>query len=59
MPESEKHWGGPVVIGGENLPSPIRVGLTDLQNIGGGGHHFDRDSKFVFCHNTCFQGLTR
>ena len=24
-----------VVIGGENLPSPVRVGLTDLQNIGG------------------------
>ena len=34
MPESEKHWGGPVVIGGDNLPSPVRIGLTDLQNIG-------------------------
>ena len=27
----------PVVIGGDNLPSPVRIGLTDLQNIGGGG----------------------
>ena len=35
MPEGEKHWRGPVVIGGENLPSPVQVGLTDLQNIGG------------------------
>ena len=30
-----KTLGGPVVIGGENLPSPVQVGLTDLQNIGG------------------------
>ena len=36
MPEGEKHWGWPVVIGGDNLPSPVRIGLTDLQNIGGG-----------------------
>ena len=35
MPEGEKHWGGPVVIGGDNLPSPVRIGLTDLQNIWG------------------------
>ena len=27
--------GVPVVIGGENLPSPVGIGLTDLQNIGG------------------------
>ena len=27
--------GGPVAIGGDNLPSPVRIGLTDLQNIGG------------------------
>ena len=26
--------GGPVVIGGDNLPSLVRIGLTDLQNIG-------------------------
>ena len=26
---------GPVVIGGDNLPSPVQIGLTDLQNIGG------------------------
>jgi len=26
---------GPVVIGGDNLPSPVRIGLTDLPNIGG------------------------
>ena len=25
----------PVVIGGDNLPSPVRIGLTDLPNIGG------------------------
>ena len=24
----------PVVIGGKNLPSPVRIGLTDLKNIG-------------------------
>ena len=26
----------PVVIGGDNLPSPVGIGLTDLPNIGGG-----------------------
>ena len=26
---------GPVVIDGNNLPSPVRIGLTDLPNIGG------------------------
>ena len=36
VPEGEKHWGGPVVIGGDNLPSLVRIGLSDLQNIGGG-----------------------
>jgi len=25
---------GPVVIGGDNLPSPVQIGLTDLPNIG-------------------------
>ena len=29
-----KNIGGPLVIGGDNLPSPVRIGLTDLQNIG-------------------------
>ena len=24
-----------MVIGGDNLPSPVRIGLTDLTNIGG------------------------
>ena len=27
----------PVVIGGDNLPSLVGIGLTDLPNIGGGG----------------------
>ena len=27
--------GVPVVIGGENLPSPVGTGLTDLPKIGG------------------------
>ena len=27
---------GIVVIGGDNLPSPVGIGLTDLLNIGGG-----------------------
>ena len=27
--------GVPVVIGGDNLPSPVEIGLTDLPNIGG------------------------
>ena len=33
-----KTLGGPVavVIGGDNLPSPVGIGLTDLPNIGGG-----------------------
>ena len=26
----------PVVIGGDNLPSPVGIGLTDLPKIGGG-----------------------
>ena len=29
--------GVPVVIGGDNLPSPVGKGLTDLPNIGGVG----------------------
>ena len=28
----------PVAIGGDILPSPVGIGLTDLQNIGGGGN---------------------
>ena len=35
MPEGEKHWGLPIVIGGDNLPSPVEIGLTDLPNIRG------------------------
>ena len=27
--------GVPVVIGRDNLPSPVGIGLTDLPNIGG------------------------
>ena len=27
--------GVPVAIGGDNLPSPVEIGLTDLPNIGG------------------------
>ena len=27
--------GVPVVIGGDNLPSPVGIGLTDMPNIGG------------------------
>ena len=30
-----KTLGVPVVIGGDNLPSPVQIGLTDLPNIGG------------------------
>ena len=30
MPEGEKHW-GPVLIGGDNLPSSVQIGLTDVQ----------------------------
>jgi hypothetical protein len=30
-----KTLGVPVVLGGDNLPSPIGIGLTDLTNIGG------------------------
>ena len=29
-----KTWGGAVVIGGDNLPSPVGIGLNDLPNIG-------------------------
>ena len=28
--------GVPAAIGGDNLPSPVGIGLTDLPNIGGG-----------------------
>ena len=31
----KKHFEGPVEPGGDNLPSPVRIGLTDLTNIGG------------------------
>ena len=34
MPEGEKLWGVPVVIGGDDLPFPFGLGLTDLTNIG-------------------------
>ena len=27
--------GEPVAIGGDNLPFPVQIGLTDLPNIGG------------------------
>ena len=27
--------GGPILLGGDDLPSPVRIGLTDLPNIGG------------------------
>ena len=27
--------GGPGAIGGDNLPSPVEIGLTDLPNIRG------------------------
>ena len=30
-----KTLGVPLVIGGDNLPSPVGIGLTDLPNIGG------------------------
>ena len=30
-----KNIGVVVVIGGDNLPSPVGIGLTDLPNIGG------------------------
>ena len=30
-----KTLGVPVVIGGDNLPSPVGIGLSDLPNIGG------------------------
>ena len=29
-----KTLGVPVVIGGDNLPNPVEIGLTDLPNIG-------------------------
>ena len=32
-----KNFGGPVVIEGDNLPSPVGIGLSDLPNIEGGG----------------------
>ena len=35
MPQGEKYWEGAVLIGGDDLPSPVQIGLTDLQNIGG------------------------
>ena len=35
MLEGKKKIGVPVVIGGDNLPFPVGIGLTDLPNIGG------------------------
>ena len=45
---------GPVVIGGDSLPSPLGIGLTDLPNIGGAsgplapqfGHHCIVSNKY-------------
>ena len=31
-------WGGAVALGGDNLPSPVEIGLSDLSNMRGGGH---------------------
>ena len=39
--------GVPVVIGGKNLLFPVGIGLTDLPNIGGGGHHCNKVLKFT------------
>ena len=61
MPEGEKHWGGPVVIGGENLPSPVEIGLTDQKNIGGGGQWPPGSgitAKTVFCDFFAMQWVT-
>ena len=35
MPEGEKLFlgGGAVVIGGDNLHSPVRIGLTDMASL--------------------------
>ena len=42
---------GPVVIGGDNLPSPVQIGLTDLQNIGGAsGPHGPTSSGITVEH---------
>ena len=36
VPEGETIWvKGAVVIGGNNLPSPVGIGSTDLRTIGG------------------------
>ena len=34
-----KLLGVPVVIGGDNLPNPVGIGLTDLPNIGRASGH--------------------
>ena len=57
----------PVVIGGNNLPTPVGIGLTDLTNIGGGGevppwppqfqHHCDILSSYHLV-NVKVQSLT-
>ena len=36
-PGGEKNKGVQLVIGGDNLPSLVVIGLTDLPNIGVGG----------------------
>ena len=40
MPDGQKTLGVPVVIGGDNLPSPVEKGLTDLPNFGGASARF-------------------
>ena len=56
-----KTLGVPVVIGWDNLPSPIEIGLTDLPNIGGGAvaprfrHHcyfttYEMDKNVIYCN---------
>ena len=51
-----KILGVPVVIGGDNLPSPVGIGLTDLPNIGGG--HFGGASGPLAPHPPVYGGQT-
>jgi hypothetical protein len=57
-----KNFGGarlPVVIGGDNLPSPVGIGLSNLPNIGRASGIFDQNSKKWLLEPVCCKKLQK
>ena len=54
-----KTLGGPVVIGGDNLPSLVGIGLTDPPNIRGGGRGTPPNSGITATYCKCTTYIVR